>query len=75
MNKLFFELHNNLPRQGPGNTYYTQKAYKCLNLCPNPHILDIGCANGKQTIDLYNINPNSIITAIDNHQPLFGQPE
>jgi hypothetical protein len=34
METLFYELYHNLPRQGPGNTAATQRAYACLKDLP-----------------------------------------
>lgn len=69
LKKVFFELHSNLPREGPGNFESTQKAYRLLHdLPPNPWILDIGCGPGKQAFDLIRISGGNI-TAVDNHQP------
>jgi len=47
MDDLFYEIYNNLPRQGPGNAEFTRRAYASL---PDPsavrRILDIGCGAG-----------------------------
>ena len=72
MNKaesIFFEIHNDLPREGPGSFEATQKAYNAISsYLFKPFILDIGCGPGKQTIDLLKISDGNII-AIDNHKP------
>jgi len=67
-NKIFFEIHNNLPREGPGRDIYTKKAYKIIPKTNKPKILDIGCGTGDQTITLAKISKGAI-TAIDIHQP------
>ena len=55
--EIFFELHTDLPREGPGNLESTQKAFRLLkDLRPNPSILDIGCGPGKQAFDLIRIS-------------------
>jgi ubiquinone/menaquinone biosynthesis C-methylase UbiE len=67
--KWLFEVHEGLPRQGPGDFSSTKKAFFLMkDLPPKPAILDIGCGPGKQTLDLAKITEGKII-AIDNHQP------
>ena len=67
--KIFFEIHTNLPREGPGNFASTKKAYDAIRSKLNqPLILDIGCGPGKQTLDILEISDGNII-AIDNHKP------
>jgi SAM-dependent methyltransferase len=68
---IFFEIHSNLPREGPGDFEATRKAYLLMwELPPQPVILDIGCGTGRQTLDLAQISPAQII-AIDNHRPFI----
>lgn len=71
--QIFFEIHKDIPREGPGNFESTKAAFSLLhNLPEQPIILDIGCGPGKQTFDLAKIS-NGIIKAIDNHQPYIDQ--
>ena len=66
---LFFEIHRDLPREGPGDSQSTGKAFSMLkDLPPKPHILDIGCGPGMQTMDLIKLTKGTIV-AVDNHQP------
>jgi ubiquinone/menaquinone biosynthesis C-methylase UbiE len=66
--QLFWEIHTDIPREGPGCFEATQKAFFLLdNLPDNPKILDIGCGPGMQTLDLSRLTEGKII-AIDNHQ-------
>ncbi len=69
MNKYFYEVFENIPRQGPGLKESTQKAFNSIkrHLPSRPEILDIGCGKGSQTIELAKIS-EAKITAIDNHQ-------
>lgn len=68
MNNIFYEIFNALPRQGPGNLESTKKALNILKSLPdNPKILDIGCGNGMQTIQLARSTRGNII-AIDNNK-------
>ncbi len=71
--KVFFEIHQNLPRQGPGDNKSTTKAYCTLrNLPQNPRILDVGCGPGMQTVQLAKLS-NGQIEAVDNHQPFLDE--
>ncbi len=67
-NDIFFEIHQDLPREGPGRDKYTQKAYKMLPKLDKPRILDIGCGPGGPTMELARLSQNEII-GIDTHQP------
>jgi len=71
LNKIFWEIHDGLPRQGPGNYASTLNAYRLIKDLPaKPRILDIGCGPGMQTFDLAELS-DAIITAVDNHQPFI----
>jgi cyclopropane fatty-acyl-phospholipid synthase-like methyltransferase len=68
---IFFEIHKDLPREGPGDNVNTRRAFEMITGLPaNPAILDIGCGPGMQTIELAQISDGKI-TAIDNHQPFL----
>ncbi len=66
--EYLYELCEALPRSGPGDNECTRRAF---NLIPqhvaHPFILDIGCGQGMQTIELAKISNGKII-ALDNHQ-------
>jgi SAM-dependent methyltransferase len=66
---VFFEVYENLPRQGPGSRACAARA---LNLCGEmrefPAILDLGCGVGGQTLQLTELTSGSIV-AIDSHAP------
>ena len=67
--ELLFEIHKDLPREGPGNQESTARAFSMLTALPeNPLILDIGCGPGKQTIDLAQLTDGKIV-AVDTHKP------
>jgi ubiquinone/menaquinone biosynthesis C-methylase UbiE len=73
MPPIFYEVHSNLPREGPGENQSTEKAYKMLrNLPAKPRILDIGCGPGMQTITIAKLSQGQI-TAVDNHQAFLDQ--
>lgn len=69
----FFEIHQGLPREGPGSDAATAQA---LNLLPNlpdrPDILDMGCGPGAQTLVLA-LSTRGSVTAIDSHQPFVDE--
>lgn len=71
---IFWEVHSNLPREGPGDKASTQRAFKlATDLPPAPRILDLGCGPGMQTLDLAEISPQALITAVDTHQPFLDE--
>ena len=50
---VLFEVQRGLPRQGPGSTNATMRAFGlCSELPNNPTVLDIGCGPGMQTMAL-----------------------
>lgn len=70
---LFFELYESLPRQGPGDNASTRKAYRMMRGLPvRPRVLDIGCGNGMQTLELGRISGGAVL-ALDNHQPFLDR--
>jgi len=71
--EIFWELHSALPREGPGDSASTARAYAAIkNLPTQPKILDIGCGPGMQTLDLARLSQGEII-AIDFHQPFLDE--
>lgn len=72
--EFYFELFENLPRQGPGDIKTTQKVYSMIaNQLPSrPRIADIGCGVGMQTIALASY-AECEITAVDLHQPFLDK--
>ena len=71
--EIFWEIHNGLPRAGPGDDESTRRAFLMLKDLPkNPRILDIGCGPGMQTTELAKLS-NGLIDALDNHQPFLDQ--
>lgn len=68
---IFFEIHKDIPREGPGENESTRQALTILKDLPSePYVLDIGCGPGMQTIELAK-NINGKITAIDIHKPFL----
>lgn len=67
-NDIFFEIHQDLPREGPGRDQYTRKAFQMLPRIDQPHILDIGCGPGGPTMELARLC-NGHVIGLDTHQP------
>lgn len=66
---VFFDVYENLPRQGPGNRASAERALKsCIALPPWPEVLDLGCGVGGQTMHLADLTAGSIL-AMDSHAP------
>ncbi len=69
--KIFFEIHSNLPREGPGNAASSIKALEALtDLPPSPRILDVGCGPGEQTLLLAEKTGGRVV-AVDTHDPFL----
>ena len=69
--KYFFEVFEDLPRQGPGCRAATLRALSRLKDLPEkPAVLDIGCGCGMQTQILAQELKTKIL-AIDNHRPML----
>lgn len=67
--EIFFEVYENLPRQGPGNRSCAIRALGlCRELPASPAVLDLGCGVGGQTLHLAELT-SGFIVAIDNHAP------
>ncbi|MDJ1171076.1 methyltransferase domain-containing protein [Roseofilum sp. BLCC_M154] len=70
---VFWQLHSDLPRQGPGNFEATKQAFSRLSALPDcPQILDVGCGPGQQTLDLATLSQGKI-TAVDFYQPYLDE--
>jgi len=80
---LFFEIFDrSLPRLGPGDDASTRQAISialsAISHCGDSssstklRILDLGCGNGAQTIQLAKHTDGSIL-AVDNHQPYLDE--
>ena len=67
--RIFMEIHQDNPQEGPGDFASTQHAFSLLEgLPPLPHILDAGCGPGRQTFDLCRLTKGHIV-AVDFYQP------
>jgi len=69
--EYIYEVCEALPRSGPGDNESTRRAFDIIpHFQTPPIILDIGCGQGVQTIELAKISNGKII-ALDNHQPFL----
>ncbi len=65
--EFLYELCEALPRSGPGDNECTRRAFNSISQhSKHPFILDIGCGQGMQTIELAKISNGKII-ALDKH--------
>ena len=71
---VFYEIHSDLPREGPGRDEDTARALRLAlpHLPEAPRILDIGCGPGMQTAVLAQQTRGSIV-ALDRHPPFLEQ--
>jgi len=75
LGQLFFEVHKDLPREGPGSAASTWRALDVIKrfLPDAPRVVDVGCGPGAQTLDLAAALPGALITAVDLHEPFLVQ--
>lgn len=67
--RVFFEIHDGNPQEGPGDTSSTRKAFTLMkDLPPAPRILDVGCGPGRQTLELCKLTDGHMVAA-DFHLP------
>ena len=69
---IFFEIHRDLPREGPGRNQYTRKAFRMLPKMEKPRILDVGCGPGAPTMELARVSQGDVI-GLDIHQPYLDK--
>jgi SAM-dependent methyltransferase len=72
---FLFELHQDLPREGPGDDGSTRRALALVtDRALTRTWLDIGCGPGMQTIALAHATPGRIV-AVDTHRPYLARLE
>ncbi len=65
----FFELHKDLPREGPGDRTSLDWAIGHIDLPENGAVLDAACGPGADIADLMTHVPQGHVTAFDGHAP------
>ena len=69
---VFFDIHDGLPRQGPGSFTSTKRALELAGPLPAaPRVLDVGCGPGMQTLHLAELLPAATFVAVDMHPPFI----
>lgn len=67
--ELFWELHDGLPKQGPGSDASSARALALCGALPRaPRILDLGCGTGRQTLTLARLTAGRL-SAVDVSAP------
>jgi ubiquinone/menaquinone biosynthesis C-methylase UbiE len=73
--ELFWEIHSELPREGPGDNASTRRAFAMMDsLSDQAKILDVACGPGMQTMELARLSDGHI-TALDFHPPFLKEVE
>jgi SAM-dependent methyltransferase len=71
--RVFFDVYEGLPRQGPGNRATAARALAvCRDLPKAPDILDMGCGVGTQSMYLAELTAGRIV-AVDSHAPMIDR--
>jgi len=73
--RIFFEIHEGLPRQSPGSTLSTLKALDLVAgvLTETPFIADMACGPGASALVLGTALPHAKIIGVDLHQPFLDE--
>ena len=69
---IFFEIYQDLQREGVGRDVYTRKAFEMLPELDQPRILDVGCGSGGPTLELARLTQGQII-GLDIHQAFLDK--
>jgi SAM-dependent methyltransferase len=75
--RVFFEVHRDLPREGPGNRSSTLEALQRVHDAPGAvtplRVLDVACGPGMQTLDVALNLPQAHVVAVDLHAPFLRE--
>ncbi len=63
--EAFFQLHRDLPREGPGEPQDVAWAAKVAGLSPDAQMADVGCGPGGDIAALLDAAPRGHVTALD----------
>lgn len=68
---IFFEIHTDLEREGPGSRDATERAFRAIpNASAISRVVDAGCGPGAQTLQLAELTDAEIF-AVDTHAPFL----
>ena len=67
MNEAFFQIHHDLPREGPGEPADVAWAISIANPPEDARMLDAGCGPGPDIAALLDARPKGHVTAVDTH--------
>lgn len=68
----FFTVHQDLPREGPGDRESLDWALAQTSLAPDAHILDAACGPGADLMHLKSHVPHGRVIGIDAHAPFVA---
>lgn len=72
MNDAFFELHKDLPREGPGHPDDLRWVLEHIDLKDDARICDAGCGPGADVDTFLEERPSAHVTAVDAHKPFIN---
>lgn len=73
MDPAFFTLHQNLPREAPGDDESVHWALRLAGIAPDARLLDAGCGPGGDIAALLAHVPRGHLTAVDLHAPFIAE--
>ena len=71
MEPAFFQVHSDLPREGPGSRSDVERALRAAGVGPDARVADLGCGPGGDLAALLAAVPKGTVTAIDAHAPFI----
>ena len=75
MNEAFFTVHQDLPREGPGEAADAEWALDVARTPKDARVLDAGCGPGADTVALAKALPFADILAVDMHDGFVEQAQ
>ena len=73
LKELFFNIHRDLPREGPGDDASTRRALNAVrSLTPVARVLDVGCGPGMQTVAVASTT-DALVCGLDTHHGYLEQ--
>jgi ubiquinone/menaquinone biosynthesis C-methylase UbiE len=69
---ILSEIRQDLSREGSNRLQYTSQAFQMVPKLTRPRILDVGCGQGRPTLELARLSDGEII-GLDIHQPSLDE--